>query len=109
MDVHVPQQITDQLRRRGADVLTAIEDGRAEATDGELLGRARELGRVVFTQDIRFRALAEDWQRQGRPFAGLVFGHQLGGTIGQFVNDLDLVAQASDADEWRNAIEWLPL
>jgi hypothetical protein len=26
MDVHVPQAITDQLRRRGIDVLTAIED-----------------------------------------------------------------------------------
>ncbi|AFY30690.1 hypothetical protein Cal7507_0188 [Calothrix sp. PCC 7507] len=27
MDVHVPQAITDQLRRRGVDVLTAHEDG----------------------------------------------------------------------------------
>jgi hypothetical protein len=27
MDVRVPQAITDQLRRRGVDVLTAIEDG----------------------------------------------------------------------------------
>ena len=26
MDVHIPQAITDQLRRRGVDVLTAIED-----------------------------------------------------------------------------------
>ena len=64
MDVQVPQQITDQLRRRGADVLTAIEDGWAEAADEDLLEHARELGRVVLTQDIRFRAMAEDWQRQ---------------------------------------------
>ena len=35
MDVHVPQAITDQLRRRGVDVLTAIEDGFAEASDEE--------------------------------------------------------------------------
>ena len=27
MDVHVPQAITEQLRRRDVDVLTAIEDG----------------------------------------------------------------------------------
>ncbi len=26
MDVHIPQAITDQLRRRGVDVLTAFED-----------------------------------------------------------------------------------
>jgi uncharacterized protein (DUF433 family) len=33
MDVHVPQSITDQLRRRGVDVLTAIEDNYAERDD----------------------------------------------------------------------------
>lgn len=91
MDVHVPQPITDQLRRRGVDVLTAIEDERAEREDEELLERARELDRVLFTQDIRFKALAQEWQRQGRPFSGLLFGHQLGGTIGQFVQNLELV------------------
>jgi hypothetical protein len=108
LDVHVPQAITDQLRRRGVDVLTAIEDGSAQLPDDDLLEHARVLGRVLFTQDIRFKALAEDWQRQGRPFAGLVFGHQLGGTIGQFVKDLELLAGASEPDEWLNAIEHLP-
>jgi hypothetical protein len=108
MDVHVPQPITDQLRRRGIDVLTAIEDGWAEREDDELLERARELDRVIFTQDIRFKALAQDWQRQGRPFAGLLFGHQLGGTIGQFVQDLELIAKASEPDEWHNVVEYLP-
>lgn len=106
--MHVPQAITDQLRRRGADLLTAIEDGWSERDDGDLLEHAHELGRVVFTQDVGFKTLAEDWQRHGRPFAGLVFGHQLGGTIGQFVTDLELIAKASDPDEWRNTIEHLP-
>ena len=108
MDVHIPQAITDQLRRRGVDVLTAIEDGAAILDDDELLERARVLGRVIFTQDIRFKALAEDWQRQGRDFAGLLFGHQLRGTIGKFVRDLELIAQASEPDEWLNIVEHLP-
>jgi hypothetical protein len=108
MDVHVPQAITDQLRRRGVDVLTAAEDDATHTPDDQLLERVRSLGRVLFTQDIRFKALAEDWQRQGRPFAGLVFGHQLGGTIGQFVKDLELIAQASEPDEWVSVIEHLP-
>lgn len=60
MDVHIPQPITDQLRRRGVDVLTAIEDNHAGVADDELLERARQLGRLMFTHDIRFRALAED-------------------------------------------------
>lgn len=108
MDVHVPQAITEQLRRRGIDVLTALEDGSEELPDDQLLERAGSLERILFTQDIRFKALAEDWQRQGKPFGGLIFGHQLGGTIGQFVKDLALIAQASTQDEWLNTVEHLP-
>jgi acyl CoA:acetate/3-ketoacid CoA transferase alpha subunit len=69
MDVHVPQAITDQLRRRGVDVLTAIENDSGELLDGELLEHVRSLGRVLFTQDIRFKAMAEDWQCRGKPFS----------------------------------------
>jgi hypothetical protein len=108
MDVHVPEVITNQLRRRGVDVLTAQDDEAATLEDADLLERSRVLGRVVFTQDIRFRALAEEWQRISRPFSGLVFGHQLGGTIGQFVQDLEMIAVASDSAEWENAIERIP-
>src|SRR5258708_40048826 len=108
MDVHIPAPITAQLRRRGVDVLTAIEDGRDTSPDEDILDHARGLGRVVFTHDIGFRAMAEDWQRQNRPFAGLIFGHQLGGTIGQFVRDLELIAKATEPDEWLNKIEYLP-
>jgi hypothetical protein len=109
MDVHVPQAITDQLRRRGVDVLTAIEDGAGELPDDELLERVRLLERVLFTQDIRFKAMAQSWQHQSKPFAGLIFGHQLGGTIGQYVKDLELIAQASEPDEWLNTVQYLPL
>ena len=96
MDVHIPQAITFQLRSRGVDVLTAQEDNTTELDDNQLLLRSSELNRPLFTQDIRFRALAEQWQRDGRAFAGLLFGHQLGATIGQFVKDLELIAKASD-------------
>lgn len=109
MDVHVPQAITDQLRRRGVDVLTAIEDGARALPDSELLQRAQELGRAVFTQDIGFKALAEDWQRRGRPFAGLIFGRQRDVTIGRLVSDLELIALACDPDECRNVVQYIPL
>jgi hypothetical protein len=108
MDVHVPWAITDQLRRRGIDVLTAAEDQADELSDHAILQRAYELGRVVFTQDIRFKSLAEQWLRAGRPLAGLLFGHQLHGTIGQYVRDLELIAQASEPGEWQNTVGHLP-
>ena len=108
LDVHVPQAIADQLRRRGVDVLTAVEDGASESPDDELLEHAHRSGRLLFTHDIRFRALAEEWQRTGRPFAGLIFGHTLGGTIGQFVKDLELIAKASEPVEWENVVDRIP-
>lgn len=108
MDVHVPQAITNQLRRRGVDVLTAFDDEDQELPDDQLLLRVTQLNRVLFTQDIRFRVLAETWQIEGKPFSGLIFGHQLGGTIGQFVTDLELIAKASKPDEWMNAVEYIP-
>jgi len=109
MDVHVPEAVAEQLRRRGVDVVTAAEDGARRRSDDELLERARLLGRLLFTQDIGFKALAEQWQAEGRPFAGLAFGHQLGATIGQLVRDLELLALGTDPQEWVNQIVYLPL
>ncbi len=108
MDVHVPQAITEQLRRRGIDVLTAFEDRTTELPDDQLLVRVTQLNRVLFTQDIRFRVLAETWQTEDKNFSGLIFGHQLGGTIGQFVKDLELIAKASEPAEWVNAVDYIP-
>ncbi len=108
LDVHVPRSITEQLRRRGIDVITASEDGSAELEDVDLLERAKLPGRVLSTQDIRFKALAEEWQRIDRPFLGLVFGHHLHGTIGQFVRDLDLIANATGPADWSSTIEHIP-
>jgi hypothetical protein len=61
MDVHVPQAITEQLRRRGIDVLTAFEDRTTELPDDQLLVRVTELNRMLFTQDI-----AEWWETFSR-------------------------------------------
>lgn len=109
MDVHVPRPITEQLQRRGVDVLTAQEDAADTLEDADLLERARTHNRVLFTQDIRFKALAESWQAQGRPFAGLVFAHQIHGTLGRYVLDLELIATSTDPEEWFGVVERLPL
>jgi hypothetical protein len=108
MDMHVPYPITHQLRRRGVDVSTARDEGCEEMPDDELLTKAHVLQRVVFTQDVLFRVLAQSWQAAGREFSGLLFGAQLGGTIGQYVADLELIANASEPEDWRNVVEFLP-
>ena len=108
MDVHVPLAVTNQVRRRGADVLTAHEDGADRFEDADLLARATQLGRVLVTQDIRLRARAETWQLEGKAFAGLAFAHPLSITIGQFVRDLEIIALASLDGECDNQVFYLP-
>jgi uncharacterized protein DUF5615 len=108
MDVHIPQAVTNQLRRRGVDVLTASEDRTTTLEDAGLLSRATELGRLAVTQDIRFHAMAQAWQAEGKQFAGLAFAHPLAITIGQFVRDLELLALASLDGECENQVFRLP-
>jgi Domain of unknown function (DUF5615) len=106
MDVHVRRAVTNALRLRSIDVLTAQEDGTAEWDDGPLLDRATELGRVFVSQDL----LREGARRQleSKNFAGIVYAHQLRITIGQLVEDLELIAKATSQDEWWGRIEYLP-
>ena len=109
MDHHVPAAITQGLRSRGVDVLTAYEDGTAEFDDPPVLARAAELGRVVFSQDADFLAITNQWLKTGREFSGLVYVHQLRLTIGQAIQDLTLIAQVLDPEDMRNRIQYLPL
>lgn len=52
-DENFPLRIVEHLRTLGHDVLTALEDGRANLgiPDEDVLARATELGRAVLTQD----------------------------------------------------------
>ncbi len=52
--------------------------------------------------------LAQTRQQDGKILSGLIFGHQLGGTIGQFVKDLEFIAKASDLEDWVNVVEYIP-
>jgi hypothetical protein len=75
MDVQVPMQITKRLRDAGVDVLTAQEDGSDRLPDEKLLERAQMLGRIIFTQDQDFLAIAAALQRAGKSFIGVFFGY----------------------------------
>jgi hypothetical protein len=109
MDVHVNAAITAGLRRRGIDVLTAQEDGSRRFEDHALLDRARELGRVLFSQDEDFLAIARERQSLGVGLAGLIYGHQLAATVGKYVLDLEVVCKVLEPEDMANRIEYLPL
>jgi hypothetical protein len=108
-DVHVPYAITFGLRLRGIDVLTSQEDGTREVDDDILLDRATALGRVLFSQDKDLLREAQKRQQSGEAFGGVIYAPQLGVSIGQCIDDLELIAQCSTPDEWLNRVDYLPL
>jgi hypothetical protein len=109
MDHHVPGAITAALRERGADVLTAHEDGAAELSDDILLQRASALGRALFSRDHDLLREASLLQRAGAAFSGVIYAHQLRLSIGACVEDLALIARAGDAEDVADRVTFLPL
>lgn len=89
--------------------MTAQEDGHQEADDSRLLDRATELGRILVSQDDDLLAEAMMRQRQSKPFAGVIYGHQLEVTIGRLVADLELISKAGTPEDLAGRVEYLPL
>lgn len=109
MDQHVPRAITVGLRLRGIDVLTAYEDNRSELNDPDLLDRASELNRVLFTQDDDLLVEAAKRQEENIFFCGVIYAHQLRAPIGICIRDLELIAIAGDIDGIINKVQFIPL
>ena len=109
MDVHVRRAVTEALRLRGVDVITAQEDDANRLKDPELLNRATSLGRALFSQDEDLLREAKRRQQTGESFAGVVYAHQLNVTVAGCIEDLELIATSSDLDDWLNQVVFLPL
>lgn len=108
MNQHVPRAISIGLRLRGVDVLTAYEDGASEMDDAALLDRAGELGRVLFTQDDDLLVEATRRQREGIPFRGVIYAHQLRISIGGCIRDLEIIAKAGESEDLIDGVQFLP-
>jgi predicted nuclease of predicted toxin-antitoxin system len=109
IDENVHKAIADELRIRGVDALSVREDDRTGISDLEVLERARELKRVVFTRDQDFLIEANVRSQKGETFAGVVYAHQLSVSIGRCVEDLELIAKVSTYDELCDRVQFLPL
>ena len=109
LDHQVPRAITTGLRLRGVDVLTAFEDGASELDDSALLNRASELNRVLFTRDDDLLVETANRQKEGVPFSGVVYAHQLRVSIGVCIEDLEIIAMAGEKEDVMNGVVFLPL
>lgn len=109
MDVHVSAAVRHGLLLRNVDVLTAQLDGTTQLEDADLLDRALQLRRVLVSQDEHLLAEAARRQREGVAFAGVIYAHQLGITIGRFIDELELLALSGEPEDFEGRVEFLPL
>jgi hypothetical protein len=108
LDHHIPRAIADQLRLRDVEVLTALEDGTNRLADSLLLDRATELSRPLVSSDTNLLIEAQRRLQADIHFAGVIFRDALSVTIGQTVNDLELIAKAALPAELDNQVIFLP-
>jgi hypothetical protein len=109
MDHHVRAVVTKGLRRRGVDVLTAAEDHSNRLADPDLLTRATQLDRILFTQDEDLLAIASARMEAQHEFAGVIYVEQGRLSDRDIIESLAMIAGASDARESINRVVYLPI
>ena len=102
-DEHIPYAVTDELKRRGLDVLTCQEIGLRSEADEAILATARELRRTVYTRDDDYLRL----HAVGVLHEGILYHHQSKYSIGNAVEAVAIACSVLNQDEMRNNVEHL--
>ena len=115
LDASVPKALATALRRRvpATNGRRVQEIGLRNAPDEEILRFAAKDRRIVVSRDkATLRVLAAERVRLDQPMPGLfvVRGRfaVAGAGIGALVDDLELIAGATDQSEWEGLIQFLP-
>ena len=108
-DHNMQRQIASGLRLRDVDVLTAYEDNAHTLSDLEILNRASALSRVLVTKDHHFLGIAHSRLEGGIDFTGIVYISRESISIGDCIEQLEIVAKVYDYTETINRVLYLPI
>jgi hypothetical protein len=109
-DEDLNQKIVLGLRRRerAVDFKDAHAAGVIGLPDSDVLQRAADLDRVLISHDRKTMPTHFAWFLNSRSSPGLIVVPQ-DLDIGHAIEDLLLIWAASDAEEWRDRIGFLPV
>lgn len=65
--------------------------------------------RVLFSQDQDLLIESTQRQRNGIFFGGVIYAPQIGLSIGQAIEDLEILAKAGSLPDFANRVQYLPL
>ncbi len=98
-DANIHGPVVDGLLRRGWDIVRAV-DACPEGTDDEIhFARAAAQGRVVVSNDVDMKNLAEKWFDEERRFTGLIWWpkeHHRRMRVGDFLEAFEELATQDD-------------
>ncbi|MBX7103623.1 MAG: DUF5615 family PIN-like protein [Gemmataceae bacterium] len=103
LDENVDPAIAAGLSARGVDVTTTESAGLTGAGDREQLDYCRATGRVLFTMDTDFLAIAAI----SKDHPGIVFAHQNQTSVGRAVRGLLTIWEIIEESEIRGVLEFL--
>jgi hypothetical protein len=98
-----------QRRKSDLDLILAQDVGLRTADDPVILAWAAEDGRVTLTHDIRTMPgfAAQRSEASQRMSGRIVVPNQM--PIGPAIEDLLVIAECTESEEWESRIEYLPL
>jgi hypothetical protein len=109
-DEDLRSSIVRALRRRAptVEVTTVVEEGLSSANDENVLEFAWQHRWLVVSHDVNtMKAIAEVRIADGRDIHGLLLVPQRR-AVSMVAECLGLIAEASEFEEWRNRIVYLP-
>ncbi len=74
-----------------------------------VLDRAIALSRILFSQDDDLLVKANQRQRAGTSFPGVIFARQTKVSIGTCIRELELISTLGELREFQDSVLFLPL
>lgn len=101
-------RLAQELRMRGVDVTTALNEGMVERPDGEHLEYATQRGRALYSFNIRdYYQLHTEYLRWGKSHAGIILAQQQRYSLGEQLRRLLRIIAIRSAEDLRDNVEFL--
>ena len=96
------------LRKRGVDILSALEAGTTKESDERQLVFAAAQGRAIYSFNVGdFCRLHSQWLAEQRAHAGIVLARQQQFPVGEQIRRLVRLVGTLSEEEMRNRLEFL--
>jgi len=100
--------LVEALRKRGVDILTALEAGTIEEPDADQLEYATTCGRAIYSFNVAdFCQIHAQWLTERKSHAGIILARQQQYSVGEQMRRLLRLVGALSTEDMQNRVEFL--